>query len=295
MIDSTPIFLIGYPRSGTTFLQSLIATQDGITSFPETHFYSVLTGHLDTRQGISTEMIPDIKERAMRMLALNDQHWSQIIAGTPTQGEHLSRVGLFHSILRVLADRQGDTLMEQTILEKTPSHAMHMEEILLDHPEARFIQICRHPVDSIASYHIKLSMGNKPLSQLIEEWQRSHDHVQAFKDLHPGRVYSLRYEDLMEARTNSMRRVMRFIGQELNVSLITDFTRQAQKYILEFESWKAENKGEANTEMSDVKPLGWKDKATIRHLLASRIKEQGYEVGGGLLQTLFNLKNGGAK
>ena len=34
-----PIFIVGCPRSGTTLLQCLIATQKGVVTFPETHFF----------------------------------------------------------------------------------------------------------------------------------------------------------------------------------------------------------------------------------------------------------------
>jgi|SRR5579859_288688 len=39
-LPQNPIFVVGYPRSGTTLVQSLIATQRGIVSFPEGHFFS---------------------------------------------------------------------------------------------------------------------------------------------------------------------------------------------------------------------------------------------------------------
>ena len=38
--NTSPIFIVGYPRSGTTLLQSMLYTQKNIYSFPETHFFT---------------------------------------------------------------------------------------------------------------------------------------------------------------------------------------------------------------------------------------------------------------
>jgi hypothetical protein len=39
-LPENPVFVVGYPRAGTTFLQSLLATQEGFMAFRETHFFS---------------------------------------------------------------------------------------------------------------------------------------------------------------------------------------------------------------------------------------------------------------
>ncbi len=42
VLRQDPVFVVGYPRSGTTLMQSLLATQDSIISLPETHFFTLV-------------------------------------------------------------------------------------------------------------------------------------------------------------------------------------------------------------------------------------------------------------
>ena len=47
-----PVFVVGHPRSGTTLLQSLIATQLTPAIFPETHFFSIVRMHIKVANDI---------------------------------------------------------------------------------------------------------------------------------------------------------------------------------------------------------------------------------------------------
>lgn len=42
LLRQDPIFVVGYPRSGTTLLQSLLATQADLFSLPEVHFFYIV-------------------------------------------------------------------------------------------------------------------------------------------------------------------------------------------------------------------------------------------------------------
>ena len=39
IINQNPIFIVGFPRSGTTLLQNLLSQQKNLYSFQETHFF----------------------------------------------------------------------------------------------------------------------------------------------------------------------------------------------------------------------------------------------------------------
>ena len=47
-LSQNPIFIVGFPRSGTTLLQSLLCTQKGVVSFPETHFFDIIAKTIKT-------------------------------------------------------------------------------------------------------------------------------------------------------------------------------------------------------------------------------------------------------
>ena len=49
-LPQDPIFIVGYPRSGTTLLQSLLATQENVYSMPETHFFTAISRSIKTNE-----------------------------------------------------------------------------------------------------------------------------------------------------------------------------------------------------------------------------------------------------
>ena len=51
ILPQNPVFIVGNGRSGTTLLQSLLATQNGVYSFPETHFFSHVYPLLESDSG----------------------------------------------------------------------------------------------------------------------------------------------------------------------------------------------------------------------------------------------------
>lgn len=288
MDNSRTIFVVGFPRSGTTFLQSLLATQKGVLSFPETHFYSILTGHLNFVKGVSYDEFEDMVARADRYLLLDEdvkELWKLYDTNT-----ELNRKELFETVLSILAERQNTEFDQASIiLEKTPSHAFHLEKILLDHPEARFIQIIRHPVDAIASYMRHLTQGKKDLGQVIREWTRSYESVEDFRSNHPQRILTVAYEDLSNDYESEMIRVCDFLSIELDKELLRTYPEKASELIMPYENWKSSNrKAKFNGESYD---LSVKEKAEVQLFLRTRMEQQGYKVRNKFFQMFYDLKN----
>lgn len=287
-----PIFLVGFPRSGTTFLQSLIATQPGIVSFPETHFYSILTQYVSDPKSMSESELSELIEEAKRMLLLEILPEELLRLRNMVKAGSCDRKSMFSFVLKKLCKRSGhsDLTENQRLLEKTPSHAFHWKSILHDYPDARFIWIKRHPVDSIASYKKNLSHGGKELSHMIAEWKRSHQAMSACLEHEVDKVFEIKYEDLKEDQLTQMSEVMRFIGQELDGQALSLHHEKAKEFIMPFETWKDSNKSAA-VPKGVQQELKWKEKATIQFLLGETMKEQGYDDYNSVVQWLYNLKN----
>ena len=47
-LSQNPIFILGFPRSGTTLIQTLLITQDHYFSFPETHYFCTILRFIKT-------------------------------------------------------------------------------------------------------------------------------------------------------------------------------------------------------------------------------------------------------
>lgn len=116
-----PLFLVGCPRSGTTWLQAMLAGHPGIHSGPETHFFHCFRS-------------------ITRDYARSEGKWFGF-------SRYLDR-RQFSAYLReafwlLVSGRPGPETPPRYFLEKTPDHCLDGDAILSAFPRARFIHLAR--------------------------------------------------------------------------------------------------------------------------------------------------------
>jgi Sulfotransferase family len=126
------VFLVGGPRSGTTWLQLLLSRSPRIATANETHLF---TGY--TRSLFSAW---DHHQHNARALGLHH---------LMSEEEYLDLIRNFASkvILRIL-DKKPEA---DIVLEKTPDHVLHWSNILRVFPNASFLHIVRDPRSVVSS------------------------------------------------------------------------------------------------------------------------------------------------
>lgn len=137
-IGFTPVFVVGSPRSGTTWIQSLLDYHPGVATGRETHLFSGYLQPLADRWEFDAG-------RAERIGSYYD-------VGLPTVMERAEFTDLCRKfaggVLSKIARREPGA---DVVLEKTPHHASHAELILETIPGARFIHMIRDPRAVVAS------------------------------------------------------------------------------------------------------------------------------------------------
>jgi hypothetical protein len=130
------IFVVGCPRSGTTWVQRLLATHPCVRTGQESDLFDMYVG-------------PQL--RAWRQELSDDSSGRGGVGLTCyfTDGE-------FQDILReylrrLLGPMVGDLKPGELFVEKTPSHVLYASEIHQLLPEARFIHVLRDARDTVAS------------------------------------------------------------------------------------------------------------------------------------------------
>ena len=65
IINQNPIFIVGFPRSGTTLLQNLLSQQKNLYSFQETHFFCNVINKINYNENksIKLESLDEIFKR----------------------------------------------------------------------------------------------------------------------------------------------------------------------------------------------------------------------------------------
>lgn len=135
------VFLVGAPRSGTTWLQRLLASHPRVRTGQESDLFSKYLGPL-----VRTW-------RAQVQAELSEETASgRGGVGLPcylTEAEYLESLGRhLADLLETVTAGLGP---EDLFLEKTPDHAEFIAEIKLLLPRSRFIHLIRDPRDVVAS------------------------------------------------------------------------------------------------------------------------------------------------
>ena len=126
------VFLVGGPRSGTTWLQLLLSRSPRIATANETHLFT----------GYTRSLFSAWKHHQRNARALGLHHLM-------SEEEYLDLVRNFACkvMLRIL-DKKPEA---DVILEKTPDHILHWSNILKIFPDAHFLHIVSDPRSVVSS------------------------------------------------------------------------------------------------------------------------------------------------
>lgn len=150
------VFLVGAPRSGTTWLQLLLSRSPSVVTAQETDLFNIF-------------LRPIVGE------------WNRYRrTGEPASLSEVLSEGDFRRLLRsvsgfVFAKIAQGKPSATVVLEKTPNHVRHWREILDLWPEASFIHIIRDPRSVVASLRAAAKnwgsgWGSSKVSTICEMW-----------------------------------------------------------------------------------------------------------------------------
>jgi hypothetical protein len=232
------VFIVGYPRSGTTLLQSLLTAHSEVASFPESHFFKVLIMGRSPRRCRFGLAAKQARSRFNDFLQEIDQE--ELRAYLPPYALTLGQYAqAFIKVLDHLTLKQGKSLW----LEKTPKHLHYIDWIEQLVPEAQFIHLVRSGPDAIASlYDVtqrypELWGGARNAQQCTQRWledlRMSQHHLAK-----PNHTL-VRYEHLVQDTRLTLAQLCQFLGLDFQTSMLQDYGAAAQHLVLNSEPWKA--------------------------------------------------------
>jgi len=260
----TICFLVGAPRSGTTWIQRLLQAHPRICGGEESHFFSLFAAPL----GMADELVSPDRKRKLGPLS------------------YIGRAE-FDDSLREVWDRIFRNLYEQnpqsTVhLEKTPGHAFCLDNIQRLFPEAKVIFLTRDS-RAVASSLVHAGRGwgshwaPDSYKAAALTWCRHVNAIRRWHAKNPDRPFlQVRYEDAMRGTHAELERMLRFLLPDSEDLHLDDTLR----------SFEASEAARQDPEGFSRKrgPQGWKEDMPLRGKLViwrytrKMMRDLGYDI-----------------
>lgn len=242
LLKEKPIFIIGYPRSGTTLVMALLGSHSRI-AIPEVgwlfpHFYPYLYsyGSLEEDANLRTlagEMLFSLKHFLWGM-DLNPRTAVDVLMA---EIKERSFAGIYCAMHELYARKKGKPRWGQ----KTPGNMFYVEPIKECFPNAQFIFITRDGRDACADY-LESSFGPTNIFCAAEFWKMVQNAVKPWRQkLSPKEWFDIQYEDLVNAPKKILKEICKFLGEESEPTML-DF-------------WKGDI-AQRRSKQPDHRPLG---------------------------------------
>jgi hypothetical protein len=266
------IFVVGSPRSGTTLITTILSRNTKIAGTPETNFFNDLQYRLESllKRDVSsaidwflTTRIRDLNlDRSKLLDALNGQ-------------SRMTASFVFQTCLEEFAKKQRKSI----ILEKSPSHIRHINEIMRIFPEAKVVWIVRDGRACVASLK-GLCWASNNIETLSTQWVRNIAFGRYAEKRWPDRIIRVRYEELVTNPIPTLKK----LHDVLDVPFEKNET-DSEIRVLTVPSWEWEWKKKVYDPMDQSRLLAWQKtllsdeiyKAT--QIMWLTLKQIGYEPG----------------
>jgi tetratricopeptide (TPR) repeat protein len=201
-----PIFILGFPRSGTTLVEQ------------------TLSAHPNIAAGDELPLIHEITAIMPRMLASPlgyPEALAELWMGDQREGLDNLRDYYLQKVRQIGVLRAGAA----HFTDKMPLNETHLGLIALLFPEAPLIHVLRHPLDiMVSAFSNQFTHGffcSYDLETAARHYVRVMDLVQHYRGHMTLRYLPIRYEDIIGDQEGSVRAMLGFIGAEFDQACLT--------------------------------------------------------------------------
>ena len=192
-----PTFLVGFPRSGTTLLDSILRSHPEIGVVEEKPMVGAMSKAF--KQGQTIEIFNTLSEADL--LGLRDAYFKELKL-------HLDR------------DDEG-----KLVVDKFPLNIAHVGLIHRVFPDAKFILALRHPCDCVLSCFMQTFKLNEAMMNFLslEQSARLYAAIMELWSVYRQKlgidVHVVKYEDLVQDLEGTCKPLIRFLGLEWDDNL----------------------------------------------------------------------------
>lgn len=235
------VFIVGSPRSGTTLLQSILASHSEYFSAPETSFFSRIIPSLGIAYSNPTHSITKCDARAIEadfklMTGIDIE-----IASSLSSEQQIRRT--FEKVLQCFNANE-----KKNWIEKTTLHAISMLAIRRFYANAKFIHIIRDPVDAVSSMvNMRPTSVSDSRIGYISSYRAQANLwklcvLSALQYPDQENVIHIFYEDLVLHPDTELKRICDFLNVSVEPGMLESFHQTAQNLLSEEHCpWQKQN------------------------------------------------------
>jgi tetratricopeptide (TPR) repeat protein len=202
-----PLFVVGFPRSGTTLLEQLLDAHPQLASFDEQPFLQRLVTRLNREHGGYPEALPSIgaRERA----EFRQRYFADV-------------------------DRQRPDLGARRPVDKNPLYLIRLPLAAALFPDVQAVLALRHPCDVVLSCFMQnfrapaFALTFETLASTARMYDRVFRTYYGFRDQLGLPTHVLRYESLVADVEGESRRLFEFLALPWSEDLLS-FTEHARR------------------------------------------------------------------
>lgn len=210
--EAQPIFILGFPRSGTTLVEQSLSAHPAIAA------------------GDELPLIHDLTETLPRLLGSPlsyPEALSELWMGDQCEGLDLLRDVYLHRARQLGVGRVPEGVPAPGhFTDKMPLNETHLGLIALIFPASPLLHVIRHPLDvMVSAFSNHFTHGfccATALETAALHYARVFDLIAHYRAAMPeARYLAVRYEDIISRQEETVRLLLAFIGEDFDPACLT--------------------------------------------------------------------------
>ena len=212
--DRAPVFLVGFPRSGTTLTEQILAAHPHVVSSDE------------------EPVLQQIIARMPEIIKSDASYPDSVLELTPEDIEVLVK-----EYWQLVESHMGAKVSDRCFIDKLPLNIVDLGLIYRLFPTASVVVLIRDPRDVCVSCFTQSFVPNQAMVHFLDIKKAALLYADVmslwmkYRDTLPVRWMEVRYEDMVAEMPAVTRRILDFLGEEWDESVLEYAQRSSQRYI----------------------------------------------------------------
>jgi len=207
-------FIVGAPRSGTTWAQRLVAYHPKVHTGQESYLFYWFVGPQLRKWKDELNVVDDIRGGVGLKCYLTEEEF---------------KIALKGYAMALMEPMIGGLKQGEYFLEKTPLHAFNIMEILELFPKSKFIHIVRDSRGSVASMlqasksWANVRLGDLNTGKAARLWLSHERQIKRAKSkIPPDQYMQLTFEEMAVSTKATLSKAWSFMGLDFNETLLDE-------------------------------------------------------------------------